>query len=29
LDICCEGHLASGCAVMSKYFFRNHHWEPL
>ena len=23
---CCEGHLASGSAVMSKYFFRNQHW---
>jgi len=22
---CCEGHLASGCAVMSKYIFRNQH----
>jgi len=24
--VCCEGHLTSGCAVMSKYVFRNHHW---
>ena len=23
---CCEGHLGSGCAVMSKYFFRDQHW---
>ena len=23
---CCEGHLASGCAVMSTYFFRNYQW---